>query len=395
MNNRPPSEQEPYIPDYTLEQPVGFVDGVSLDQGRQAAARDLARQHRRLMVVETLLSFALVIGFLLTGLSVWLKDLLQHARIMSPAALVAAYTALVYAGYTLVTSPLSWYGGFVLPHRYGLSTQDRASWIEDEMKSLFLGLVLGVPVAEVIYWLLRAFPGTWWVWAAAFLILFAVLLGHLAPVLIMPLFYKFRPLDDPQLVDRIRALAEKANTRIVGVYTINLSKRTTAGNAMVVGLGAAKRIALGDTLYADYSPQEIETIIAHELGHQVHHDLELGIIVQSLLFLGGMYLANLFLNWGVSHFGFQGPGDVAAMPLLVLAIGLFSFVTMPLINGYSRWRETLADRFAVRTTRNPLAFARAMIRLANQNLSEADPPRWVVWLLYSHPPVKERVKVLG
>ena len=369
-------------------------DVLTLDEGRQEAARQLARQHRRLMVVELVLSAVLVIGFLLSGASQWLKDALVRAHVVAPGALVAAYVAIAYLGYSIITVPLSWWGGFVLPHRYGLSTQSAAGWVEDEMKSLLLGLLLGLPVAEVIYLLLRTYPGSWWLWAAIFLIFFAVLLGHLAPVLITPLFYKLTPLNDSDLIERIKHLAEVAGTRIVGVYTINLSARTTAGNAMVMGLGGSKRIALGDTLYADYSPQEIETIIAHELGHQVHHDLELGIIVQSLLFLGGMYLAHLFLLAGIGYFGFSGPGDIAGMPLLLLAVGIFSLITMPLINGYSRWRESLADRFAVQTTRNPLAFARAMIRLANQNLSEADPPRWVVWLLYSHPPVKERVKVL-
>jgi STE24 endopeptidase len=368
--------------------------GIILDEGRQVAARQLARQHRRLMVLEVALSAVLVIGFLLSGVSQWVKDALLRAHLVGPGALVAAYVAIAYLWYSLITAPLSWWGGFILPHRYGLSTQSAAGWVEDEMKSFLLGLLLGLPVAEVIYWLLRTYPATWWVWAAVFLIFFAVLLGHLAPVLITPLFYKLTPLNDSDLIERIKRLAEQAHTRIVGVYTINLSARTTAGNAMVMGLGASKRIALGDTLYADYSPQEIETIIAHELGHQVHHDLELGIIVQSLLFLGGMYLAHLFLRTGIGYFGFSGPGDIAGMPLLLLAVGLFSLITMPLINGYSRWRESLADRYAVQTTRNPLAFARAMIRLANQNLSEADPPRWVVWLLYSHPPVKERVRVL-
>jgi STE24 endopeptidase len=369
-------------------------DTLELSAKRQQAARELARQHRYLMVVELALSGILVLGFLLSGASRWLKDALVGAHIVAPGALVAAYVAIVYVGYTLLTSPLSWWGGYRLPHRYGLSTQHLSGWVEDEMKSLFLGLLLGIPVAVVIYWILRTYPGTWWLWAGVFLIAFAVMLGHLAPVVILPLFYKLTPLQDPVLVGRIQSLADTAGTRIVGVYTINLSARTTTANAMVMGLGSSKRIALGDTLYADYSPQEIETIIAHELGHQVHHDLELGIVVQSLLFLGGLYLAHLFLTAGLSYFGFSGPGDIAAMPLLLLAAGVFSLITMPLINGYSRWRERLADRFAVQTTRNPLAFARAMIRMANQNLAESDPPRWVVWLLYSHPPIKERVKVL-
>jgi STE24 endopeptidase len=374
--------------------PEEMIPDVTLDAGRQVSARALARQHRKLMVIELALSSVLIIGFLVSGGSRWLKSFLWGVGFHQPGAMVAAYAALAYVAYTLVTGPLSWWGGFVLPHRYGLSTQDAMGWVADELKSLLLGLLLGVPVAEIIYLLLRIRPGTWWVWAALFLIFFTVLLGHLAPVLIMPLFYKLKPLEDADLTARIKKLAEQTGTRIVGVYTINLSAKTTTANAVVMGLGSTKRIALGDTLYKDYSPQEIETIIAHELGHQVHHDLELGIVVQSALLVGGMYLAHLFLMGGVTRFGFSGPGDVAALPILLLALGVFSLITMPLINGYSRWRERLADRFAVAATHNPVAFVRAMIRLANQNLAEADPPRWVVWLLYSHPPIKERVKVL-
>jgi STE24 endopeptidase len=161
---------------------------------------------------------------------------------------------------------------------------------------------------------------------------------------------------------------------------------------MVMGMGNTKRIALGDTLYENYSPDEIEVMLAHELAHQVHHDLELGVIVQSTLMVGSLYLAKLFLDWGIDAFGFTGPGDVAAVPLLALATGLFSFVTMPLTNAYSRWRERRADRYALQVTDDAQAFAKSMLRLADQNLSDLHPPDWVVWLLYDHPPVLQRVE---
>ncbi len=378
-------------PQVSDENVAGSAD-VTLDPERQASARKYAATQRRLMLAELLYSGVLALVFLFSGLSLWLKKVLS-VGLPSQWLLVGAYVAVVTLAYTILTTPLSWYGGYRLPHRYGLSTQTLGGWISDELKSLFLGIVIGIPVAEVIYWFLRTYPETWWVWASVFLILVTVVLGHLAPVLIVPLFYKLTPLHDPELLARVARLAEVTRTHVAGTYTINLSSRSTAANAMVMGLGSTKRIALGDTLYNHYSPDEIETIIAHELGHQVHHDLELGIVVQSLLLLGGMYVASLFLHWGVHAFGFQGPGDIAALPLLVLAIGVFSVITLPLINGYSRWRERLADRFAVRTTGNQAAFIRAMLRLANQNLSEADPPRWVIWLLYSHPPIKDRVNV--
>jgi STE24 endopeptidase len=370
----------------------GTSSGVALDAQRQEAAKEYARRRRGLMAVELALSAALVVAFLVSGASRWLKDALLGAGLTSAWALVGTYLALAFVGYTVLFWPLSWRGGYVLPHRYGLSTQTRRGWFVDEAKSLGLGLALGVPAGEVVYWLLRTQPATWWVWASIFLLAATVALGFASPVLIVPLFFKLTPLDDPELVGRIRSLAERTGRRIAGVYTIDLSSRTTAANALFMGLGRTQRIALGDTLYREYSADEIETIVAHELGHQVHRDLWLGLVVQSGLLVGALYLANLFLRAGLVQFGFQGPGDVAALPLLALAAGLFSVVTLPLSNAYSRWRERLADRFAVRATGNPAAFARAMVRLANQNLAEAEPPRWVVWLLYSHPPIGERVR---
>lgn len=366
---------------------------VALDRERQESAKEYAAVGRRFMVVELALSLAAVLAFLLSGGSRWLEAALLGLGLTSPWALAGVYLAMVYVGYTLLFWPMAWLGGYVLPHRYGLSTQTPRGWLADELKSLGLGLALGVPVGEVVYGLLRAYPASWWIWASAFLLGATVLVGFVSPVLIVPLFYKLTPVDNPALVERIRGLAERTGRRIAGVYTIDLSSRTTAANALFMGLGRTQRIALGDTLYANYSTDEIESIVAHELGHQVHRDLWLGLATQSALLLGALYLAQRFLSWGVGRFGFDGPGDLAALPLLVLAAGVFSILTLPLTNAYSRWRERLADRYAVRATGNPRAFARAMIRLANQNLAEVDPPRWVVWLLYSHPPIKERIRV--
>jgi STE24 endopeptidase len=218
-------------------------------------------------------------------------------------------------------------------------------------------------------------------------------MGYLLPVVFVPIFYELEPLDDPELVARIERLAQETGTKVAGVYTIDLSSRTKAANAMVMGMGTTKRIALGDTLYDDFTPIEIETILAHELGHQVRHDLELGVIVQSALQVTSLYLAKLFLDWGAARFGFTGPGDVAALPLLLMATALFSLISMPLVNAYSRWRERQADRYALRVTAAPNAFRRAMERLADQNLAEMDPPSWVVFLLYDHPPIRTRLRI--
>jgi STE24 endopeptidase len=372
----------------------------SIDPERQAKARAFARDRYRLLAIDLFYSFALVAGFLVTGASEWLKTTLLSAGPLRSAVnawgqwpLTAVYVAVLFTAYTVAMLPLSWWSGFVLPHRYGMSNQTPRGLAIDEIKSFCLGLLLGVPVAVVIYALLARLPSTWWIWASVLLVVLQIVMSYIAPLVIVPLFNKLVPLNDPDLTERISRLAAATGVRIAGVFTIDLSARTRAANAMVMGLGRTKRIALGDTLYADFTHDEIETIIAHELGHDVHHDLELGLVLNAVFVVCGMYVAYVFLNWGVAYFGFAGLADVAALPLLVLAAGVFSLILMPVTNALSRWRESLADSYSLRVTGKPRAFAAAMIRLANQNLAQVDPPRWIVWLLYSHPPIAERMRM--
>jgi STE24 endopeptidase len=188
-------------------------------------------------------------------------------------------------------------------------------------------------------------------------------------------------------------LAERAHTRVKGVYQFDMSRRTKAANAALTGLGNTRRIILGDTLLNEFTTDEIETVLAHELGHHVHKDIPVGMAVETVTTLIGLFLASLVMSWGVKVFGFQSVADPAAMPLLMLALGVYSLITMPVTNGYSRWRERRADEYALETTRMPEAFATAMTRLANQNLSEAEPEPWVEWLLYSHPALSKRIEM--
>jgi STE24 endopeptidase len=363
---------------------------TSFDAERQQKAKEYARIRRRLLLVDLALGAAFVLVWLLSGVSLWLRNQVV-ALAGQPLLVVALYAAVFGAVYRLLNAPLSYYSGFVLPHRYGLSTQTLRAWLWDQVKGAAIGGVLGLVLLEVMYALLRASPGWWWLWTALVMLFFSVILSNLAPVLIMPLFYKFVPLDDADLAARLTRLSEQAGARVRGVYRFDMSSKTVQANAAVVGLGNTRRIILGDTLLDRFTADEIETILAHELGHHVHGDLGKGILVGSALTLIGLWLAGQALSWGVAAFGFAGLADVAAMPLLALALGAFELVTMPLNNGYSRWRESLADRYALEATRKSEAFASAMTRLANQNLSEADPERWVEILLYSHPAISRRV----
>jgi len=210
----------------------------------------------------------------------------------------------------------------------------------------------------------------------------------------MPLFNKYVPLGEEhkELADRLMKLAERANTKVRGVFKFDMSKRTKSANAALTGIGSTRRIILGDTLINEFSTDEIETVLAHELGHQVHRDIPLFIAFGTLSTTVGFYLASLGMNWAVNTFGFSGVSDPAAFPALGLILGVYGLLTSPLDNAISRWRENMADDYALRSTGKNEAFASAFTRLANQNLGEVDPEKWVIFMFYSHPPLGERIK---
>jgi STE24 endopeptidase len=368
-----------------------LLTAEDIDRGRQEEAKSFARLRHRLMAVELALGGLFAFALILSGLTQQLKGLVLAVS-DRPVLVVAGYFLLLTVIYSVLTFPLEYYGGFRLPHSFGLSNQTLLEWLVDEVKGGLLGLALGLIVVEMVYFLLGALPDWWWLVTAAVMLMLGVIMANLAPVLLVPIFYKLKPLEDEALEARLKRLGERAHTSVRGVYTIDLSSKTKAANAMVMGLGNTRRIVLGDTLYDRYRSDEIETILAHELGHQSRHDLWWGMILQSALSVGGLYLAHLALVLGVEVLGYSGLHDVASMPLLALVMGVFLAVTTPLVNAFSRWRERMADEYALRITDKPRAFISAMVRLANQNLADVDPEPWVEFLLYSHPPVGKRIR---
>lgn len=369
-------------------------EGERLDPGRQLVAKQYARIQRGLSFVELgVMAFVLLL-LLATGWSIGLR---RWAEGFSGDGwvVVGLYGIALGALFELLSLPIDFYSGFVLPRRYGLLTQSLAGWLFDTAKGLALGAVFGLGGLEVLYWVLRVWPNWWWVIMSALLWLFTVALAQLAPVLLMPLFYKFRPLDDPELARRLTALAERAGARVRGVYVMDMSSRTTMANAMLAGLGRTRRIILGDTMLTNYTHDEIETVLAHELAHHVHNDLTRGLVAQGAIITAGMWVASVLLGWGVGLFGFMGVSDVAGLPLFIVAMGLVGLVVMPAANFMSRAMERAADRYAVQTTGNGAALRSVMLKLASQNLSDADPPAWVRVLFYSHPPISERIRLIS
>jgi len=365
---------------------------ATLDPERQIQAKQYARIRRRLWLVDTLFTGLYTVVWLTLGWSAALRDWLE-GFISSPWLLVLGFVAVFGGILYVLTLPLGYYTGFVLPHRFGQSNQTFRDWLIDQLKSLLIGVPLGLLMVEGLYVLLHAAPDTWWLWAAGALLLFSVLMVNLSPVLIMPLFNKFVPLGEEHadLARRLMDLAVRAKTKVRGVYKFDMSRRTRAANAALTGIGNTRRIVLGDTLISEFTADEVETVLAHELAHHVHRDMLVLISSQTVLTLGGLYLASLAMEWGVGLLRLNGTADVAALPLFLLVIGAYGLVTGPLGNAIVRWRERMADRYALDMTGKAAAFESAFIRLANQNLGEVDPEKWVVFMFYDHPPLGERI----
>lgn len=370
---------------------------AELDDERQRLARQYARQRRVLSLVNLGIGAAVVIVLLFSGLGFALRDALAAAGAWRPVPgwvplQVGAYFGVLFAATFLLDLPLSYYGGYVLRHRYQLSTQSRGAWVIDLLKGLALSVVFEVLAVEAVYLLLAALPDWWWLVAGGAMLLVTVVLAQLTPVLLLPIFFKVTPLKDEALAQRVLAQARRAHTRVRGVYVMRMSAKMREANAMLAGLGRTRRILIGDTLLSEFTPDEIEVVMAHELGHHVHRDIPKGIALQTVVTLGGLFLVNLVLHAVVGGVpAYHGLADPATMPLLAAALGVFGLMTLPLTNGFSRLVESQADVYALETTRDAAAFLSAMTRLANQNLAELNPPGWVVFLLDDHPSTGRRL----
>jgi STE24 endopeptidase len=349
------------------------------------------RLKRRAELLDLAWSAVLLVGLLLSGGAQILRDLARGVTGGHFYASVAAVAVAIAILHSLVSFPLSIYSGFVLERRYELSRQAFGGWLLDQGKGAVLALVLGVPALVLVYATMAYLPGWWWAISGAIFAILIVTLANLAPVVLLPLFFSFTPLRRQELRARLEDLASRAGTRIVGVYEWALGAKTRKANAALTGLGATRRILVSDTMLEQYSDDEIEVVLAHELGHHVHHDIWRAIALETALILLGFRAADLTLRTLGSRLRVEGLVDPAGVPLLLAAAGTVSLLLMPVGLALSRRHERHADRFALDLTNNPGAFMSAMRRLGAQNLAEARPSRLVEWLFYSHPPLEERL----
>ncbi|HET7217426.1 MAG TPA: M48 family metallopeptidase [Vicinamibacterales bacterium] len=328
------------------------------------------------------------------GAAALLRDAAMRVTAMPSHSIstVAVFTLLLLCAAEVVTFPLAFYRSFLLERRYGLSTMPLRRWLGDYGKGLAIGIVIGVLAASVVYVTLARWPRWWWMASAAAFIAAVVVLARVAPAVLLPVFYSFKPLERPSLRTRLETLSARAGLPLLGVYEWGLGEKTSRANAALVGTGRSRRILLSDTLLAHYSDDEIEVIIAHELGHHAHKDILAGLLIESLLIACsfGLAAAALHVWWRPLHL--DSPADVAGLPLLLLVAGVLTLVTRPAVNALSRRNEHRADRFALTMTARPEAFVSAMRRLAQQNLAEARPSAATLWLFHTHPPFEQRIE---
>lgn len=354
-------------------------------------ARRYNRIRRWLSLADLALGLVFLVVLLITGWSGGLRDFAIQLSPEYYSISVFFYVLMLLIISKAISLGLEYYG-FRLEHRYQLSNQKLRSWLWDELKGWLLGVVLGTLLVELLYYTIRQSPQHWWIVAwLAFMALF-VLFAQIAPIVFLPIFYKFEPLDNENLRQRLIRLSERAGTRVRGVYEWKLSEKSKKANAALTGLGATRRIILADTLLQNYSDDEIEAVLAHELGHHVHKHILKSIGVQAGVTLFGFWAGNAVLHYAMerSHL-FETMSDFANLPLLVLVSTVLGFFLMPVLNSYSRFNERQADRYCFQSITDVAPFISSMNKLAEQNLAERAPGKWVEWFFHSHPAITKRV----
>src|SRR5215470_5996214 len=354
-------------------------------------ARRYNRIRRWIGIIDFIFGLVVLTVLLITGWSGNLRDLAYQGGFQNYTLAVLLYVTMLLIMGKVLGLGLDYYG-FRLERRFQLSNQRIRAWAWDEVKGLLVSLVMAAIVAELLYFIIRHSPQYWWLIAwISFLGLF-VLLAQLAPVVLFPIFYKFAPLENEDLKARLVRLSERAGTRIRGVYQWKLSEKSKKANAAQTGLGNTRRIIVADTLLDNYSPEEIEAVLAHELGHHVHRHVLKSIGVQAGLTLVGFWAANWVLHYAVDRLHmFETLSDFANLPLLVLVATVLSFLVLPALNAYSRFNERQADRYAFRSISSVEPFISSMNKLAEQNLAERRPSRFVEWFFHSHPASSRRI----
>jgi len=378
-------------------QPPGSPGPPSAPAPPIAESADLVRRSKRyqrgrmaLAATEWAVEVLILATLLVSGGSVAWREA-ATGRTANPWLILLLYMLPLGVLFGFVSVAFSAVRTFFLDRRFGLSTESLAVWVADEIKGIALGGFLALLAIETLYALLRYSPNLWWIWAGGAFSLFFLLLSHVAPILIFPLFFRFTRITDAEITGRLERLAERAGSRIAGVYEVNLSRKTRAANAALAGFGRTRRILLADNLLDHFTLDEIEAVLAHEFAHHARHHLAKAILIQTATFFILFYGLHFVLGAVGNRLGLQGAADVANLPLLALAATVLGLVFLPLTNGLLRRFERCADDYALRAATQPRALCSALQRLAQINLADRFPHPLIEWLFYSHPAIGARI----
>lgn len=344
-------------------------------------------------ITEGLLTFLLIFIFVLTGLS-RATEIFLSKFISNDYLLFLAFTAFVGAALGILFLPLSYYSGFYLEHKYNLSNQSFIKWLWEGFKGLVVSALIALPILLFFFYVIKTFGNLWWLPLAAGLFFFSVILAKFVPIIILPVFYKVVPLENENLKTKIENLAVQAGMRVQNIYSFNMSKNTKKANAAFTGLGRTKRILLGDTLLANYTEDEIETVIAHELGHYKKKHIPKNLLLSTALSFLTLYLIALLYQISLLWFGFEKINQISALPILSLWGMIIGLIVTPVSNFISRKFEYEADQYVVAATKKSESFISVLNKLTEQNLGDKEPHPFVEWYFYSHPSIKKRVAAI-
>lgn len=359
---------------------------------------DDSKAYNRRKYLVAILSLLTALGYLLIMALYFSIPLREWASLVSENYYlqVALYYTGFFSLYLIINLPLEFYSGFLLEHSYELSRQGLGDWARQELKEVALAFVLSLPMVEFLYLLLYNFPEYWWPIAGCSFIIFGLIMARLTPVLILPIFYKSTPVEDETLRGLLVPMAQEAGLDLKGIFKIDMSKDTRKVNALLAGLGKTRRVIFTDTMLESFTPQEVQVVFAHELGHHVHRHILKLLFIGSLTIFISLALADHLLRQLIPLVGAYGDTplhDVATFPLFLMVIGAFALVLLPLQNAYSRHLERQSDLYALQKTSNPPAFISVMEKLAEKNLADTEPNSLIEYLFYDHPPISKRIEM--
>lgn len=373
--------------DYLAEARKGFT----------ADNREYQRLRTLFRLVSPLVSILAGVLLLTTGVAQRFRDI-ALAGGKGRWARVLIFFTLYIVTLSLVLLPLAWYQGYALERRFGFATQTPIEWLIDELKALGFQIVAFgvVPLFALAWRAVETSPRRWWLWLASGTLPVVLAGVVLQPLVFDPLFNKFTPLRDLALRDQILALGARAHVPARNVYEVDMSEKTTKVNAYVSGFGTSQRIVLWDTTLRRMAHDEILFVMGHEMGHYVLQHIWRGVLLYSLGAFLAFWLVYRIVRGTLAEFGerwrVRDAGDLAAIPLVLAAFGLVSFLAAPVTNALSRQVEHEADIYALEITHDNDAGARSFLALARDNKSDPEPPAWVRLVLYSHPPLGERIR---